>query len=219
VGFDLRHPEGGAIPAATLRLFSRIALRTSRAAASRVRRILKTDLREGIKLLDIGTGPGLIPIHLRRSLGEARFIGLDVSPEMLRIASSHMARISVDVAFVAGDAEKLPFEAGSLDLITCLFTLHHLDHPEGFLRELDRVLVPGGRLLLIDFRRDMAGWLFGVLNTLWRGLFWFSRGREGFRDSVRSAYRPREMEEMIRANGIHRFQVRWNPVELWILTR
>ena len=94
----------------------------------------------GAALLDVACGPGeLLAAAARRG---ARATGLDRSAPMLAVAARRVPRARL----VEGDARALPFADGSFDVVTCAFGLAHLDDPVGCLREIARVLRPGGTL-------------------------------------------------------------------------
>ncbi|MFC1883449.1 class I SAM-dependent methyltransferase [Thermodesulfobacteriota bacterium] len=215
--FESRHPEGQAVESAALNVFSRVAAWTGGIAARRVGRILGESLMSGKKVLDIGTGPGTIPLHLARFYPGLSILGLDISFEMLKKASIHREKMELSMPLTAAEGESLPFKDNSIDIVTSLFSLHHMDKPGRLFREVDRVLKPGGALLIIDFRRDMPKGLFILLNALWQGMFYFSAGRKGFYNSVRSAWIPEELEIIIEENDISRFTLRSNPMEIFLL--
>jgi ubiquinone/menaquinone biosynthesis C-methylase UbiE len=218
MSFERRIGEGRGVDAAALDVFARVAAWGARPAAGRIRRLVGRRLAPGQRVVDVGSGPGTIPLQLQQWFPACRFIGLDVSLPMLQRADRCNRRSGAPLSLVAGDGECLPFGHKALDGILCFFALHHMDRPECYLKEADRVLRPGGFLLLIDFRRDMPRGLFRVLNLLWQGCFGLTAGRFGFRDSVRSAWRPDEIAAVLQRGGIRRFRVASNPVELWITT-
>ncbi len=99
--------------------------------------------------LDIATGGGHTAIALAPYV--ARMVALDLTPEMLGAAEEHAGERGVPgIEFVLGDAESLPFEDGTFDLVTCRIAAHHFPHVGAFLAEVARVLVPGGRFVLQD---------------------------------------------------------------------
>jgi len=112
-------------------------------------------------VLDVGCGTGTWAATLRGSALPARVIGLDYSPEMCRRAHVKARQVHVDgLSFVNGDSEHLPFAAGSFDLITCSHSFHHYPHQAAVVRDMRRVLRPGGRLILVDgFRDNVIGWI------------------------------------------------------------
>jgi ubiquinone/menaquinone biosynthesis C-methylase UbiE len=214
---DHRVSEGRAVDKETLTLFSKVAGWGGRPAAMRVRRILSAALVPGATVLDIGTGPGTIPLHLQRYCRETDFFGLDVTFAMLLKAQRHRRKLKLTTPFLAGDGEMLPIGDRCVDVVTSFFALHHMDRPERFLKEAQRVLKPEGRLLVIDFRRDMPGLFFRLMNFLWQTAFFFSSGRFGFRDSVCSAWSPQEVRQMIERHRLNRFRVHTNLMELWVV--
>ena len=98
------------------------------------------------KILDLATGTGDLALVLQRNFPEAEVIGADFSAEMLEIAKRKGVRETV-----VADARHLPFNDGAFDVVTIAFGLRNLpDWAEG-LREMRRVLRPGGHLLILDF--------------------------------------------------------------------
>jgi len=117
---------------------------------------IAAQLRLGDRVLEIAPGPGYLAIELAR-LGSYRISGLDVSRSFVRIASENAARADVEVNFREGDAAALPFAADVFDFIVCRAAFKNFSDPIGALREMHRVLRPGGRALIIDMRRDASG--------------------------------------------------------------
>lgn len=111
--------------------------------------------------LDVGCGTGSWVAMLRASPLPARIVGLDYSPEMCRRAHQKAHGIAADdLAFVNADSEFLPFADGSFDLITCTHSFHHYPRQAAVVRDMYRVLRPGGRLMLVDgFRDNIIGWV------------------------------------------------------------
>jgi ubiquinone/menaquinone biosynthesis C-methylase UbiE len=186
------------------------------AAAHRIKNILGSRFLPGMKVLDIGTGPGTNPLHLKKLFPETHFTLIDISSGMLRKARDYASKAGLHMAISAGDGECLPIGSGKMDGVISFFAMHHMDHPEKLLQEIDRVLKPGGILLIIDFRRDMSSWLFKTINALWQTAFFFSTGRAGFAESTRSAWRPDEIEAILKQTHIDRFRVYTNRMELWV---
>ena len=108
-------------------------------------------------ILDIGTGPGRLPLALARLLPEVKVIGLDVSPDMIRAASKAAAKegLSPRVSFVTEDAARLPFEDASFDLVLSTASLHHWKNPLLILTEIHRVLKDEKQAWIYELRTDM----------------------------------------------------------------
>ena len=106
--------------------------------------------------LDVCCGTGDLTLLLARSVGsEGTVLGMDFSEPMLRIARRRAAASRRDrtCRFVAGDAEALPLPDASVDAITVGFGIRNVGRPAVALRELHRVLRPGGRLVVLEFSR------------------------------------------------------------------
>lgn len=115
-------------------------------------------------ILDVGSGAGQVLKHIvTYSRPDCRIVAFDLSPRMLCRARSRLG--SPRPQFVGGDVAKLPFASGSFDCITCGWVLEHLPNLRLGLRELSRVLRPGGRLLLLATEDTWAG---RILSRAWR---------------------------------------------------
>ena len=218
VCFNHRQPEGSMVEDQALGVFSRVSAWTGPAAARRLRHLLADKLQRDMRILDIGTGPGTIPLNLKKLFPDIHFMGIDISTGMIREAKAHAASADLPLSLCVGDGESLPLGSGTIDGIVSLFAMHHMDHPERLLKEIDRVLKKDGVLLIIDFRRDMSGWLFKLINTLWQTIFMFSAAKKGFAASVLSAWREEELRTIIENNRMDRFKIRTNRLEVWVTT-
>jgi demethylmenaquinone methyltransferase / 2-methoxy-6-polyprenyl-1,4-benzoquinol methylase len=113
----------------------------------------------GARVLDVATGTGAVAEELIRQKGCA-VVGADQSPEMLRVAAR---RLPTGVSLVEASAEKLPFEDASFDGLTFTYLLRYVDDPGATLRELTRVVRPGGTVASLEF-----GVPRGIWEPLWR---------------------------------------------------
>jgi demethylmenaquinone methyltransferase/2-methoxy-6-polyprenyl-1,4-benzoquinol methylase len=135
------------------RLFAPLGPTYERAAAllslgqdHRWRRFLVTRVPPGSDVLDVATGTGAVA---RRLLDRGCTVtGLDQSPEMLGVAR---ARLGGRARFVEGRAEQLPFEDASFDALTFTYLLRYVEDPGAVLRELARVVRPGGTIAMLEF--------------------------------------------------------------------
>jgi demethylmenaquinone methyltransferase/2-methoxy-6-polyprenyl-1,4-benzoquinol methylase len=111
-------------------------------------------------VLDVATGTGAVAIELVRAL-RCSVVGLDQSPEMLAEARR---RVPPGVQLVEGDAERLPFPDASVDALTFTYLLRYVDDPAATLRELARVVRPGGVVAGLEF--GVPG--NAIARALWR---------------------------------------------------
>lgn len=106
------------------------------------------------RVLEVGCGPGHLSVRMARA-HDLDVTGLDLDPQMIE-----RARANVDEhpgtgrspAFVIGDVAALPFDDASFDVVVSTFSLHHWSDPPAGLREIERVLRPGGRALIWDLK-------------------------------------------------------------------
>ena len=134
-----------------------------------------------LRLLDLATGSGVLAAALQRAYPPMRIVGADFSVPMLERARA-AGRVE---RLVAADGMNLPFADGVFDGVTVAFGLRNMANYAGALREMRRVLRPGGHLLVLDFSMP-RGW--------WRGLYrWYLHrclpGIAGAVSGERGAYR------------------------------
>ena len=115
-----------------------------------VARTLEPSLVEGARVLDVACGTGELSRVLARA-GAASVIGLDFCRPMLEIARHKAADDDRTLLFVEGDALRLPFADGAFDVVTIAFGLRNFAGVEEGLRELLRILKPGGRAAILEF--------------------------------------------------------------------
>jgi len=110
---------------------------------------------EGAKALEVGCGPGRLSILLAREHG-LDVTGLDLDPAMIERARRNAERSGNGggsrPSFLVGDVSSLPFPDGSFDVVVSTLSMHHWADPTAGLSEIGRVLRPGGRALVWDFR-------------------------------------------------------------------
>jgi demethylmenaquinone methyltransferase/2-methoxy-6-polyprenyl-1,4-benzoquinol methylase len=110
--------------------------------------------RPSDRVLDVATGTGLVARALVRRYG-CSVVGLDQSAEMLGRAR---AVVGPSVELVQGEAERLPFEDASFDALTFTYLLRYVDDPAATMRELARVVRPGGRIAMLEFYVPSGFW-------------------------------------------------------------
>ena len=116
----------------------------------RIRRLVAAARLTGDeRVLDIATGPGYIAEALAGAAREV--VGVDLTDAMLAIAKERTQERGIsNVTFQAADAQNLPFENGAFDVVVCRLALHHFLKPLQVLREMARVCLAGGTVLVED---------------------------------------------------------------------
>jgi ubiquinone/menaquinone biosynthesis C-methylase UbiE len=108
------------------------------------------------RILDVGTGPGYLPIEIATRAPGLALDGIDLSPAMVKLARKTAAKRGVAdrVRFQRAHAADLPFDDGSFDLVISTLSFHHWARPLECLAELHRVLKPQHEAWIYDARRD-----------------------------------------------------------------
>jgi ubiquinone/menaquinone biosynthesis C-methylase UbiE len=115
----------------------------------------------GPEVLEVAPGPGLFSIELAqrglfRNQGTFRITGLDISETFVEIARKNAAEAGVSVDFQHGNASQMPFPDNRFDFIFCSAAFKNFAEPVEALREMFRVLRPGGKALIGDLRKDAS---------------------------------------------------------------
>ena len=166
----------------------------------------------GRDVLDVGNGQGIDLYHYAAS--GARATGIDLTPRHCELAREHLAAMGLEVEVVNGDAERMPFDDASFDRVSSNGVLHHTPDMSAALREIRRVLRPGGEARIIVYNRSsLHYWINQVLlqGIIRRQLFEersmegvLSRGVEvssiDARPLVR-VYSPRQMRRLLAEAG------------------
>jgi ubiquinone/menaquinone biosynthesis C-methylase UbiE len=107
-------------------------------------------------VLDVGTGPGTVPLLIAAQYPHLSVSGIDLSAEMIARATSaadiRSAPGARPISFQIADVAALPFDDRSVDLVVSSISMHHWADPAASLREVVRVLRPGARAWIYDFR-------------------------------------------------------------------
>ena len=142
----------------------------------------------GCLVVDACCGTGDLALEFLRAGAEV--VGVDFTPEMLQHARPKAARRGYQGVFAHGDALRLPLKTASADVASVAFGVRNLADPDAGLRELARVLKPGGRLLVLEFSPPPRG-LLGALYRFYflRLLPWIGGLISGDSDAYR--YLPR----------------------------
>lgn len=133
----------------THQLWRRAAVRASGAAP-------------GGRVIDCATGTGDLALAFKRTVGTGgRVVGTDFCAEMLERAPPKAAAARLEVEFAQADAQVLPYADDTFDVASIAFGIRNVDDPVRCLRELARVVRPGGRVVVLEFGQPSG--LFGAL--------------------------------------------------------
>jgi len=180
-------------------------------------RRVSAQLLPGCSVLEVAPGPGYFSIELAK-LGNFAITGLDISHSMVRIATRKAEEARVPARFMQGSASRMPFAAASFDFLLCRAAFKNFAQPIEALKEMHRVLKPGGRAVIIDLKRNASpeeisqgidemqlSWLNGLLTKMIFRTF-----------LLRSAYTRTEFVQMASDAGVGLVQIEENYMGLEI---
>lgn len=153
--------------------------------------LARADVGPGVGLLDVATGTGNVAIPA--ALSGASVTGLDLTPKLLEVARKRAAEAGVEIGFIEGDAEELPFDKDSFDRVTSCFGVMFAPRQELAASELARVARPGARVIVTAWTPEgLNGRMFKTVGSymppappeLKPPVMW------GSEDHVRSLFEP-----------------------------
>ncbi len=116
--------------------------------------VMVANLREGQQVLDIAGGTGDLALAFSKKVGASgRVVHTDINEAMLRTGRDRLLDQGVALPTLVCDAEKLPFPDQHFDLVSVAFGLRNMTHKDVALAEMNRVLKPGGKLLVLEFSK------------------------------------------------------------------
>lgn len=134
-------------------------------------------IHQPASILDVGCGTGKLLRRAGTYWPEARLIGVDAADGMVETAK----RLTPNATFLTGMAEALPLPDISIDLALSTISFHHWQNQAAGIREIARVLRPGGYFVLVDF--SFPGWLVGVFR-------------------LKRVYSPAQMRSLFKQGGL-----------------
>ena len=171
----------------------------------KLRKALGEQPRGFERSLEIGSGTGYFTLNLLRAGAVRRAVATDISPGMLQVLETSASRLGVEVETSRCEAERLPFEDGSFDLVLGHAVLHHLPDLDAAFREFRRVLRPGGAVAFCgepsrygDRLADMPKRGAYRVSPLWRGLMRAGARRNGH-------WKPSEEDHLEQVVDVHAF--------------
>jgi 2-polyprenyl-3-methyl-5-hydroxy-6-metoxy-1,4-benzoquinol methylase len=122
----------------------------------------------GARLLEIGCGMGTDLLQFAR--GGAQVTGIDLTPRSIEISQKHLSLYGEEGDFAIADCEQLPFANESFDIVYSNGVLHHTPDTAGAVREIHRLLRPGGEARVMLYHRASIGyWQMILLHGVFRG--------------------------------------------------
>jgi len=115
---------------------------------------------DDLEVLDLGCGGGLMSEAYARH--GARVTGVDPSSVSLEVARAHARESGLSIRYAPGRGEALPFPNASFDLVSCCDVLEHVDDLDAVIRQIARVLRPGGIFFFDTINRTWLSWLFVI---------------------------------------------------------
>ena len=167
------------------------------------------NLREGQQALDIASGTGDLARTFAKKVGRSGSVWhTDINEAMLRRGRDRLIDEGLVLPTLLCDAEALPFAAARFDLVSVAFGLRNMTHKERALAEMNRVLKPGGRLLVLEFSKVAAplakAYDWYSFNVLPRVGEWVARDGESYRylaESIRMHPGQAELKAMMKTAG------------------
>lgn len=171
-------------------------------------------IRPGNRVLDIAGGSGDLALAFAKAAGErGRVVLTDINNNMLARGRDRLLDRGVVAETVQCDGEALPFASDYFDCVSVAFGLRNMTHKDRALREMQRVLRPGGRLLVLEFSKVWAplrsaydAYSFNLLPRLGQ---WVAQDSASYRylaESIRMHPNQQELATMLRAAGLERVE-------------
>jgi demethylmenaquinone methyltransferase/2-methoxy-6-polyprenyl-1,4-benzoquinol methylase len=171
--------------------------------------VLVANVQPGQQVLDIAGGTGDLAMAFARKAGpRGRVVHTDINEAMLRTGRDRLLDAGLVLPTVVCDAEKLPFPTGHFDLVSVAFGLRNMTHKDIALAEMNRVLRPGGKLLVLEFsrvaaplRRAYDWYSFNVLPRLGQAVAGDASSYRYLAESIRMHPGQEELKSLMRNAG------------------
>jgi demethylmenaquinone methyltransferase / 2-methoxy-6-polyprenyl-1,4-benzoquinol methylase len=171
--------------------------------------VLVADLHEGDQVLDIAGGTGDLALAFSKKVGRSgQVVHTDINEAMLRTGRNRLLDAGVSLPTMVCDAEKLPFPSHHFNVVSVAFGLRNMTHKDVALSEMNRVLKPGGKLLVLEFSKvappleKMYDWYsFKILPKLGQ---WVAGDDASYRylaESIRMHPGQEELKVLMKNNG------------------
>jgi demethylmenaquinone methyltransferase/2-methoxy-6-polyprenyl-1,4-benzoquinol methylase len=171
--------------------------------------VMTANPQPGWRVLDIAGGTGDLALAFARKVGTTgQVVHTDINESMLRVGRDRLLDTGVVLPTLVCDAEKLPFATASFDLVSVAFGLRNMTHKDQALAEMNRVLKPGGKLLVLEFSRvaqplekAYEWYSFQVLPRLGRLVAGDADSYRYLAESIRMHPAQEELKAMMKVGG------------------
>ena len=173
----------------------------------------------GGAVLEVAPGPGFLSIELARS-GKYQVTGLDISKTFVEIAQANARQENVPVDFRLGNASDMPFANETFDFIICTAAFKNFTQPVQAIAEMQRVLKPNGKALIVDLRHDASrADVYRMVREMNLNRVNELFTRWAFRLMLlKSAYTPEEIRQFVKQTPFRQCDIRTDNVgmEIWL---
>lgn len=178
---------------------------------------ISAEIAAGARVLEVAPGPGYFCIELAKR-GRFAITGMDISRTMVTIAREKANEAGVEVDFQPGSASDMPFPKDSFDFLLCRAAFKNFAEPVNALKEMWRVLRPGGRALIIDMRGDATrDALDHYVDDMRLSVFNRMMTRWAFRTMlVKSAYTRQHFDKMLAQTEFSKVEIAEEAIGLEI---
>ena len=171
--------------------------------------VMVANVQPGQRVLDIAGGTGDLALAFAKKVGPTgQVVHTDINEAMLRTGRDRLLDAGVILPTAVCDAEKLPFPDSHFDLVSVAFGLRNMTHKDAALREMARVLKPGGKLLVLEFsqvakplRKAYDVYSFSVLPRLGRLVAGDADSYRYLAESIRMHPNQQELKALMKSNG------------------
>ena len=171
--------------------------------------VMVANVQPGQRVLDIAGGTGDLALAFAKKVGPmGQVVHTDINEAMLRTGRDRLLDAGVILPTTVCDAEKLPFPDGHFDLVSVAFGLRNMTHKDAALREMARVLKPGGKLLVLEFsqvakplRKAYDVYSFSVLPRLGQLVAGDADSYRYLAESIRMHPNQQELKALMKSNG------------------
>jgi len=171
--------------------------------------VLVANLKPGQRVLDIAGGTGDLALAFAPRVGrQGLVVHTDINEAMLRTGRERLLNAGVVLPTLVCDAENLPFAEGYFDVVSVAFGLRNMTHKERALEEMQRVLRPGGKLLVLEFSkvapplRPVYDWYsFQVLPRLGQWIAGDAHSYQYLAESIRMHPDQQSLKTLMQGSG------------------